>query len=261
MILQALKEYYDRKADDSESEMAPEGFEKKEIPFLVVIKEDGSFVSLEDTREQEGKRLVGKKFLLPRSRTRTASKSYKTTFLLWDHTGYLFNYTKSKEPKDVEKSANQHRTWVSSLENLPNDLKQDEGVRAVLAFYRGSGAVKVMSDNKWHECIKIPSCNMTFRLATDPEPVPCRSAVKAYQSALINNDTTMAIANENQEVIGRCLITGESGTIARIHAYTPINKDSKSLVAFQKNSGYDSYGKQQCYNAPVSKPSSPIRRL
>ena len=39
------------------------------------------------------------------------------------------------------------------------------------------------------------------------------------------------------------------------HARTPINKDTKSLISFQKNSGYDSYGKEQGYNAPVSKSS------
>jgi CRISPR-associated protein Csd1 len=52
--------------------------------------------------------------------------------------------------------------------------------------------------------------------------------------------------------IGRCLITGEVGAIARIHTKTPINKDCKSLVGLQKNSGYDSYGKSQAYNSPIS---------
>ncbi|HDR15909.1 MAG TPA: hypothetical protein ENN79_10595, partial [Desulfobacteraceae bacterium] len=45
MILQALKEYYDRKADDPDSEMAPPGFEWKEIPFILVLKADGTPVS------------------------------------------------------------------------------------------------------------------------------------------------------------------------------------------------------------------------
>lgn len=31
MILQALKEYYDRKASDPDSQIAPEGFEKKKF--------------------------------------------------------------------------------------------------------------------------------------------------------------------------------------------------------------------------------------
>lgn len=252
MILQALKQYYDRKADDPENGIAPEGFEQKEIAFLVIIKENGSFVALEDTREQEGRKLVGKKFLLPRSKTRTGRKSYETTFLLWDHIGYLFGYTKSNEQKDIEKAENQHRTWLNSLDNLPDDLKQDGGVGAVLAFYCGSGVLKLRSDSRWHECSKIPSCNVAFRLATDSEPVPCRPAVKAYQSILISNDNTSAKA-ETLNIHSRCLITGESGRISRIHAYTPISKDSKSLVAFQKNSGYDSYGKQQCFNAPVSR--------
>ncbi len=253
MILQALKEYYDRKADDLDSGIAPEGFEKKEIPFIVVIEENGSFVTLEDTREQEGKRLVGKSFLLPRSKTRTGKKGYETTFLLWDHIGYLFKYTKSDEPKEIEKTSNQHRSWLSSLESLPDDLKRDPGVRAVLAFYQGSGVDKVQLAAKWQECLKIPSCNMTFRLAVDSDPVPCRPAVKAYQSSMVYSEEDPDPDDKTQKVIGRCLVTGKVGNIARIHAYTPISKDSKSFVAFQKNSGYDSYGKEQCYNAPVSK--------
>ena len=68
MILQALKEYYDRKAADPESGIAPEGFEKKELQFLIVINEDGEFVNIEDTREKVGTRLVAKSFLLPRSK-------------------------------------------------------------------------------------------------------------------------------------------------------------------------------------------------
>ena len=37
MILQALKEYYDRKAADPDSGIAPLGWEWKEIPFVFVI--------------------------------------------------------------------------------------------------------------------------------------------------------------------------------------------------------------------------------
>ncbi len=51
MILQALYDYYQRKAADPGSLIAPEGFEWKEIPFVIVIDRDGNFVALEDTRE------------------------------------------------------------------------------------------------------------------------------------------------------------------------------------------------------------------
>ncbi|MFZ3373528.1 MAG: type I-C CRISPR-associated protein Cas8c/Csd1, partial [Desulfitobacteriaceae bacterium] len=41
------------------------------------------------------------------------------------------------------------------------------------------------------------------------------------------------------------------GVLKRTHSITPIDKDTKSLVSFQKNCGYDSYGKEQGYNAPI----------
>lgn len=56
MILQALADYYYRKAADPESGIAPEGWEWKEIPFLMVIDKDGHFLAIEDTRETEGKK-------------------------------------------------------------------------------------------------------------------------------------------------------------------------------------------------------------
>ena len=257
MILQALKEYYDRKAADPDSDIAPEGFEKKEIHFLVVIRPDGQFVNLEDTRKQVGKRLVAKSYLLPRSLTRTGSRSYETTFLLWDHIGYLFHFSKSNKRGDLEKAANQHKAWLDALEALPNDLKLDEGVAAVLLFYKTDGVEKVRATPTWTECTKLRSCNMTFRLAGDTLPVPCRPKVQEH---VRSSGSQIFEKHEDGEdskarIFARCLVTGEYGEIARTHGRTPINKDTKSLVAFQKNSGYDSYGKEQCYNAPICKSS------
>ena len=56
MILQALKEYYDRKAGDPDSGIAPLGWERKEIPFLILLAEDGSLARVEDTQETVGKK-------------------------------------------------------------------------------------------------------------------------------------------------------------------------------------------------------------
>jgi CRISPR-associated protein Csd1 len=249
MILQALKEYYDRKASDPGSGIAPEGFEKKEIPFLIVIKPDGQFVNLEDTREKEGNRLIGKQFLLPRSKTRTGSKSYATTFLLWDHIGYLFGH-----PEGDPKAANQHRSWLHSLKELPLSLAQDEGVQAMIKFYAAPDqSAEVQAHGTWSECLKLPSCNMTFRLAGESLPIPCRAAVQSFVCHTISKRTTGETTDDGGKVFGLCLVTGERGEIAKTHGRTPINKDTKSLVAFQKNAGYDSYGKEQCCNAPVSK--------
>jgi len=251
MILHALKEYYDRKASDPDSDIAPEGFEINTIPIIVLIKPDGEFVNLRSTREIVDGKNVYKQFLLPRSKKRQGPKSYETTFLLWDHIGYLFG-----QPDIDPKAAKQHQTWLDYLKSLPLDLKKDEGVNAVLMFYEKDGITAVKNHTIWPECMKIPSCNMTFSLVDDKFPIPCRPAVQDYVRAFLSQ--SFPFENESEDKTGlfaTCLITGEYGEIARTHGRTPINKDTKSLVAFQKHSGYDSYGKEQGYNAPICRSS------
>ena len=71
MILQALKEYYDRKVADPKSDIAPFGWERKEIPYLIVLDREGNLVAVEDTQEKIGKKLRARPFTLPQSVKRT----------------------------------------------------------------------------------------------------------------------------------------------------------------------------------------------
>lgn len=249
MIIQALKDYYDRKASDPDSAIAPEGFERKGLPFLIVINEEGQFISLEDTREKVNGKLTEKVFLLPRSVTRSGSKSFEKTNLLWDHIGYVLGL-----PVSDNKSALQHQTWIHMLNTLPSDLAADEGVVAMRKFYEKGEDKKVIACPEIQECLKINSCNMAFRLALDV-PVPCRDKVREHVSR--NLSASQEFDGEDDEklddVVGICMVTGKEGVISRIHGRTPIDKDTKSLVGIQKNSGYDSYGKEQGYNAPIIK--------
>lgn len=247
MILQALKEYYDRKASDAESDIAPEGFERKPIPFLIVIGRNGKFINLEDTRERIGNRFIAKTFLVPRSKPRSGSLSYETTFLLWDHAGYVLQHP------DDNKAKNQHTTWLRSLKELPPELNNDEGVTAILKFYDSGGVDDVKSHKTWNECTKVLSCNMTFKLAGEILPIPCCHAVQEYVKQASKSSRDITDESIEDKVIGRCLVTGEVGEIVRVHSDTRISKDSKKLVGFQKNSGFDSYGKEQGYNAPIGK--------
>lgn len=54
MILQALYDYYQRKAVEPESSIAPRGLKWKEIPYLILIDRNGSFLELQDTSEGKG---------------------------------------------------------------------------------------------------------------------------------------------------------------------------------------------------------------
>lgn len=65
MILQALADYYERMLNDPECNVAPPGFEKKPIPFLIIISRDGRFINLRDTRTGEGKKKNVREFIVP----------------------------------------------------------------------------------------------------------------------------------------------------------------------------------------------------
>jgi len=244
MILQALKEYYDRKAADPEGDIAPLGLEWKPLEFLIVVKKDGEFVAIEDLRELKGNRLIGKRFLLPRSNTRSGSKSYATTFLLWDHIGYLLG-----QPADDPKSPKQLKTWINSLSALPTHLVNEPAVSAVINFYIKNQLEKALSDPILEVCLKSVPCNMSFRLDSDLMPVARNPAVIEYAKSKMKS----VDVEEDESNTGYCLITGELDVIKKTHAKTPINKDNNSLVGFQVNSGYDSYGKEKAFNAPVGR--------
>ncbi|MFA5878938.1 MAG: type I-C CRISPR-associated protein Cas8c/Csd1 [Candidatus Margulisiibacteriota bacterium] len=245
MILQALYDYYQRKASDPESKIAPYGFEWKEIPFLIVIDEQGNFVNLEDTREGEGKNKRIKSYLLPRAVLRTIKIIPQ---LLWDKEEYLLGTSTEVDAK--------HTSFKNLILNLPDYIRQDAGVNAVINFYNKNGIEYVTQAMNWKDVISAKNPFMTFKLAGEINPIPCletiRESVRLTQQETPDNLDDSADTDTSLTIKAICLITGQKETIARTHRKTFINKDANTLVSFQKNSGYDSYGKIQAYNAPIS---------
>jgi len=249
MILQSLYDYYERKATEPESNIAPIGFEWKEIPFLIVIDKDGNAVRLEDTREKVGKKLIGKKFLLPQSLGRSGSKAWATTFLLWDHYGYVLGHPKSDKEKDRDMAQKQLGAFIDKLQSLPDAIKRDEGVSAVLRFYEKEEYQKVFTFDNWQECAEINGCNLSFRLEGETKLILSRDAIKEYQTS------QALVPDEQEQYEALCLVSGKFGIVQRIHDSTAIpgGQSTGKLVGFQRNSGFDSYGKEQGFNAPIGK--------
>lgn len=242
MILQALKEYYDRKAADPDSGIAPEGWELKEIPFIIVLDDEGNLVQIEDTREGEGRKKRAKAFLVPRTVNR--SSDIKAN-LLWDKAEYVFGGIDTK--KDSEKLEKQRKAFIEKIEE---ELGELESVRPLVIFLKNSIHEKLSQESYWED-IKKTNPNLTFRLDGEKNIICRRKQVIEKINKLANNE---ALKGDDSKV-GVCLISGETGVIARIHNKTPINRDNNSLISFQKDCGYDSYGKEQGYNAPISKSS------
>ena len=245
MILHALTRYYQRKAA-SDGNVAPEGFENKEIPFVIVLDKAGKFIQLEDTREQQGKKKIGRKFLVPKGLGRAGSKSYEVSNILWDHYGYVLAHPKEDDEKSDIWAQNQHKSFIAKVDELKQALPDDVGIQAVSAFLAQADEVaKVRLAEGWQECAKIKGCNLSFRLVDESVALVCQSkAVQAYLAA-----AKAEVSDGIQE--GICLVTGKKTTIARLHnAVKGVNAKPSPFTSVNL-AAFESYGKQQGFIFPV----------
>lgn len=242
MILHALTQYYQRKAE-SDGGVAPEGFENKEIPFIIVIDKQGNFIQLEDTRELKGKKKVGRTFLVPKGLGRSGSKSYEVSNILWDHYGYVLAYAGEKGQEQADR---QHASFTSKVNELKQALPDDAGVAAVAAFLSSAAEKsKAMQAANWVECAKVKGCNLSFRLVDEAVDLVCQSkAVRAYVSQANQ-------AQSDNVPKGICLVTGKPAPIARLHnAVKGVNAKPAPFTSVNL-SAFESYGKEQGFIFPV----------
>lgn len=242
MILHALTQYYQRKAK-SDGGVAPEGFENKEIPFIIVIDKQGKFIQLEDTRELKNKKKVARTFLVPKGLGRSGSKSYEVSNLLWDHYGYVLAYAGEKGQEQADK---QHVSFTANVNELKQALPDDAGVAAVAAFLASAEEKsKVMQAANWAECAKVKGCNLSFRLVDEAVDLVCQSkAVQAYVSQANQ-------AQSDNVPKGICLVTGKPAPITRLH--NPVKGVNAKPAPFTSVnlSAFESYGKEQGFIFPV----------
>ncbi|SUD90574.1 type I-C CRISPR-associated protein Cas8c/Csd1 [Psychrobacter phenylpyruvicus] len=263
MILHALTEYYHRKADSTEgSGIAPQGFENKQIPFIVVIDKQGSFFNLEDTRGKDKTTKKGSSFLVPLGETRSGKNSYQTTNILWDHYGYLLNHAKeiagnakmsaeklaTETEKSIEMANLQHQTFIEKVEELHRAIPDDIGILAVKKFLTDPDNIQQVKEHpKWEDCKKIKGCNLTFKLKGETALI-CQS--KSIQEYLKQQLTTPSTDTDSVEAL--CLITGDKAPIARLHQ--PISGVNAKPAPFASINldAFESYYKTQGYGFPVS---------
>jgi len=246
MILQALASYYDRLAEDGA--VAREGFEKKEIPFLIVLNKAGQFVGLEDTREGEGKKKTARTFTVPKGVKKTSGIAAN---LLWDTPAYVVGRPKPDTKKDIaqlfERAVEQQKSFLGKIiEVFPED-DLDVGVSAVVRFLREAKFDVLFAHPSWAEAERI-GANLTFRLDADTCLVCQRPALakRLIQSTAEQDDKSARM----------CLVSGEVDKATRLHTAIKgvwgAQTSGANIVSFNL-SAFQSFGKEQGLNAPVGK--------
>lgn len=248
MILQALTQYYQRKADNG-SDIAPQGFEYKQIPFIIVIDKDGNFVQLEDTRGADSKTKKGNSFLAPLASTRSGKNSADVANLLWDHYGYIFAHPKEDTDTAIVMANRQHQAFKQRINEVLTKTN-DSGLKAVKEFLTNQTNIDLVKNtDTWQQCQKIKGCNLTFRLQGETDLI-CQS--KAIQSYIANQSNYAEDESNESSEKGICLITGNKDTIARLHQ--PIGGVNAKPAPFASINldAFESYNKSQGYGFPVS---------
>ncbi|HID38138.1 MAG TPA: type I-C CRISPR-associated protein Cas8c/Csd1, partial [Calditrichaeota bacterium] len=241
MILQKLTEFYENKAE--QKKIAPYGWERKAIPFLIRLNEDGSFSDLFDTRDNASDK--GRVYTIPKTIERPGTNAWQTTFLLWDHIGYALGLVTENEKEETVKK--QHNSFKKKLKDLPDEIKQDKGVQAVIRFLENGDFSGITQSEYWEELYKKKP-NITFQLSSDPESIIAQnSAIREY----VDNATESSEQNGEK---GKCLVTGKVTTIARTHPKIKgvygAQPSGAAIVSFN-DSAYTSYNKKRNFNAPV----------
>lgn len=254
MILQALKEYYDRLSNDPDSSIPPLGWEKKEIPFLIAIDTEGNFINLEDTREQQGKKLIAKSYLVPQSVKRTSGIAPN---LLWDNVEYVTGIVCDKEEgkgsnqeTDTQKSEKrkgrveaQHQQFVERIET---ELSDTSSVLPVLQFLHKKEWEKNPSlfGKTWADACET-NAFISFKLVGHDVPI-------FREPDVIPNVGRQKTTDETRK--RRCL-DGTISTVAQLHS--PIKgvagaKDTGGNIVSFNAPAFCSFGKRQGENIPIS---------
>lgn len=245
MILRALYEYYQRKSADPENaDMAPAGWQWKEIPFVLVLDASGRLVTIDDYRDPSKGNSRARAFLVPQEVKRTVGV---VSNMLWDKPSYIWGY--DPEGK-LERLRRQQQAFVEAILRLPQD---DKGVQAALVWLSDpeEALAQAQAKPEWGDIAETASF-IALRLDGDidenggPRLICRRPAVHAVLPLQPEKTGTDAKI---------CLITGERAPVARLHASIKnvpgAQTSGAAIVSFNQRS-FCSYGKTQGDNAPVS---------
>ena len=241
MILKALYDYYNRCGDD----IVPMDMAYVDFYYSIVLDEKGNFIRLEPLGGDSGLPLLT---FRPEERT-----SAPVPHCMGDHAGYILGLkaVKAKENFDYAKEMTRNEKTLTAfkkdVEYFFNILPDNSFVQAIHAFYKKFSLETINAikhDSHWVDFCKYLAKNITFSVigingyaASDNEILQVKKQSKS---------------NENKKAV--CLITGvkEKPVNTTYSSFILGGKSNAKLVAFQVNSGYDSYGKKMGLNAPIS---------
>ena len=243
MFLQALTAFYDRLAADPESGVASYGYSRQQVAFVVVVNADGTLHEVQSARVTDEKGKPRNRLVEVCGNAKPSGSGINPCFL-WDNVAYTLGY-KPDDPKPArtQESFDAFRDRHVALEAEIDD----SGFAAVCAFLRSWDPAHAESQ----PVLKDASTGFgVFRIRGETRYVHESEPVRRWW------DQRRQAAADSDAVVGRCFVTGEVGPLARLHepkikGVFGGQSSGAALVSFNLDA-FNSYGKQQSFNAPVT---------
>ena len=234
MILKALYDYYNR-CDN----LPAKGLEEKEIGFLLVLSPEGQFLRFEDCRtgKDHARVYLVKKHV---GRSSAAVANY-----LYDNSAYVLGYSEKSNGKEQLYLD----TFKEKVESIGDAFPDNKDITAIRKFYSNSRdmIIELVSQDALWEDIKK---NLSKKYSTFSFRIEGDLKIVAEKKELLQLEE----CNDKAEADDICLVSGKHGPSVETTTATmiPGSQAIAKLVSFQVNSGYDSYGKTKCGDAPIS---------
>jgi CRISPR-associated protein Csd1 len=237
MILHALYTYYHRLRENPESGITLPGLAPQKISYALIIDHGGRLVGVQDIRDVSGKKPRPVQLMVPEGAIRSSGVAAN---FLWDNTGYVLGFDNKGKPERTRRTFEAFK----DIHHHIGDGVDDPGMKAVLRFLDTWNPQDRPARFNWDE---MAGSNLVFRLDNERGYIHERPAIlEAWMKHTWSADESSK---------GRCLVTGITCQIARLHnpikgVYDPGGQAQKRIVSFNRDA-FCSYGKEQNFNAPI----------
>lgn len=203
------------------------GFEKRTLDYVLTINQDGT---LTDTFKTDEECVV--------SRPASNKTSAPVADVLWGDEKYMLNIVDNSILDEPGKHCNE---IIKLLAELVEAYPNRKDFVALQLFYNRKEYKKIASHESY---ANLKSCKaISFLVIGEDKPV-C-----AYSPEL--DDYLHRLAKNKPEA--QCLVSGNNDNICLTFGSVSLGiATNGKIVSFQKGSGYDSQGKSQGENAPIS---------
>lgn len=243
MILQALVRHYENLAE--EGTVPREGWCQAKVSYGICLSKDGAITGLRLLKRQEvrGVKTVEIPVLMTVPEMVKRSSGVRANFLC-DNAKYLLGIdANGTNPRLMECFKSTQKKHLSLLKQAKGDMA--EAVRLYFKNWDPSRAQENPTVKELWDSINDGG-NLVF----------CMGETYAQEDEEIRKIWKNAYDGDNVDMEGVCLVTGKHSTIARIHksinGVPGAQSSGAALVSFNAPA-FESYGKEQGYNAPVGK--------